>query len=238
MTVRLAADDVRSGLRRPAVELPGAAAAAGRRSAGHGGLLVALVVVVKLGDIGAYTVGRLIGRHKMAPYLSPGKTIEGAVGGLVFACLGAGPGSLVWLLPRVVDGTIARLDWLDPFGIVVGMAGMLGDLAESLLKRDVGPQGLEHLAARLRRRARHRRLAAVRRAGGLLVLDGRACWPMQAVERGRLARRAACCTALRPPTCADQQLRRIRSQRKRCQQLPLGWPASDSSVHCQTIGYS
>ena len=42
--------------------------------------LASWIIVVKMGDIGAYTVGRLIGRHKMAPLLSPGKTIEGAVG--------------------------------------------------------------------------------------------------------------------------------------------------------------
>ena len=46
-----------------------------------------------MGDIGAYTVGRLIGRHKMAPVLSPGKTYEGAVGGIVFRLRGA------WLRP-------------------------------------------------------------------------------------------------------------------------------------------
>jgi len=49
--------------------------------------LVSLIVVVKVGDIGAYTVGRLFGRRKMAPTLSPGKTMEGAVGALAFACL-------------------------------------------------------------------------------------------------------------------------------------------------------
>ena len=51
------------------------------------GVLAAWIIVVKMGDTGAYTVGRLIGRHKMAPLISPGKTIEGAVGGLLFSCL-------------------------------------------------------------------------------------------------------------------------------------------------------
>ena len=53
------------------------------------GALASWLITVNMGDIGAYTVGRLIGRHKMAPLLSPGKTLEGAAGALAFACLGA-----------------------------------------------------------------------------------------------------------------------------------------------------
>ncbi|REK10819.1 MAG: phosphatidate cytidylyltransferase [Planctomycetota bacterium] len=99
--------------------------------------LTALVIVVKLGDIGAYTVGRLVGRRKMAPVLSPGKTWEGAAGGIVFACLGA------WLamewLPRAFDEPLAQHAWSWLlFGPVVGVTGIVGDLAESLFKRDVG----------------------------------------------------------------------------------------------------
>ncbi|HUT10883.1 MAG TPA: phosphatidate cytidylyltransferase [Thermoguttaceae bacterium] len=103
------------------------------------GALASLVIVTKMGDTGAYTIGRLFGRHKMAPVLSPGKTIEGAVGALVFACL-ASWATFTWLLP--VFGEPGRqggtcCGWI-PFGLLVGTAGMLGDLAESLLKRDVG----------------------------------------------------------------------------------------------------
>jgi phosphatidate cytidylyltransferase len=99
--------------------------------------LAALVIVVKLGDTGAYAVGRLVGRHKMSPLISPGKTIEGAVGAVAFACLGA------WLafeqLPARVGCEIAQRPWSWlVFGVVVGGAGLLGDLAESLLKRDLG----------------------------------------------------------------------------------------------------
>jgi phosphatidate cytidylyltransferase len=92
--------------------------------------LVSLIVVVKACDTGAYTVGRLIGRHKLAPVLSPGKTIEGALGGLAFACL-ASCATFAYL----ERGTL--LGWIV-FGLIVGLAGMLGDLAESLIKRDVG----------------------------------------------------------------------------------------------------
>jgi len=103
------------------------------------GALAALVIVVKMGDIGAYTVGRLIGRHKMAPKLSPGKTIEGMFGGLAFCCLGAWV-AFAWLVPAMAsEGSAAGLPygWLI-FGLLVGAAGMVGDLAESLLKRDAG----------------------------------------------------------------------------------------------------
>ena len=98
------------------------------------GALASLIAVVKMGDIGAYTVGRLIGRHKMAPILSPGKTIEGACGAIAFAVLGswlvAGLLFPYWLDMRVTG-------WI-PYGILVGLAGLFGDLSESLLKRDVG----------------------------------------------------------------------------------------------------
>jgi phosphatidate cytidylyltransferase len=103
------------------------------------GALLSLIIVVKMGDTGAYLVGRLMGRHKMTPVLSPGKTIEGAVGAILFACLGAW---LCWrfLLPSMnIAGITSGPYWSwIPFGIFVGIAGIFGDLAESLIKRDVG----------------------------------------------------------------------------------------------------
>ena len=56
------------------------------RLVGGIGYLVTFLLTVKMGDTGAYTIGRLFGRTKMAPALSPGKTIEGAVGALFFSC--------------------------------------------------------------------------------------------------------------------------------------------------------
>ncbi len=113
------------------------------RSLGSGPIglwaLLTLVAVVKCGDIGAYTVGRLIGRHKMAPVLSPGKTWEGAAGAIGFATLSAWL-AIAWLGPLALGDSAPhapRLFWLG-YGIVVGAAGMIGDLAESLLKRDLG----------------------------------------------------------------------------------------------------
>jgi len=103
------------------------------------GALASLIIVVKLGDTGAYSIGRLLGRHKLAPVLSPGKTIEGAIGALAFACLGSWA-TFTWLIPRMAPESSKALPawgWIV-FGLLVGIAGLLGDLAESLIKRDVG----------------------------------------------------------------------------------------------------
>ncbi len=101
--------------------------------------LVSLLVVVKLGDVGAFAVGRLWGRHKIAPALSPGKTIEGAVGALTFACAGSWV-TFHWLIPWTTSPSATPGLWWGwiPFGLLVGTAGMVGDLAESLMKRDAG----------------------------------------------------------------------------------------------------
>ena len=88
--------------------------------------------VPKCCDIGAYFTGKLLGRHKMTPVLSPKKTWEGAVGGLTAGALAAV--AIDQLGPTAVLQKDYR--WEVGFGISVGLAGMLGDLAESLLKRD------------------------------------------------------------------------------------------------------
>jgi phosphatidate cytidylyltransferase len=103
------------------------------------GALASLVIVVKMGDTGAYMLGRLFGRHKMAPRISPAKTIEGAIGALVFSCVGSWA-TFTWLVPLLEPaGSPTRPWWIwILFGLLVGTAGMVGDLAESLLKRDAG----------------------------------------------------------------------------------------------------
>jgi len=100
--------------------------------------LVSLIAVVKFGDIGAYTLGRLFGKHKMAPVLSPGKTIEGAAGALLFAMIAA-VATLIYL-PPVLGEPSGYASWPVAiiYGLIVGLAGMFGDLAESLMKRDRG----------------------------------------------------------------------------------------------------
>jgi phosphatidate cytidylyltransferase len=97
------------------------------------------LIVVKAGDTGAFTVGKLIGRNKLAPALSPRKTVEGAFGALAFAAIAAWI-TFTWLLPWIAKSHERSTPWWAwlAFGLLVGAAGMLGDLAESLMKRDVG----------------------------------------------------------------------------------------------------
>lgn len=96
--------------------------------------LVYLFVTAKGADTGAYTLGRIAGRHKLWPRLSPNKTVEGAVGGLLFAVAGA---LLITAGTRALPH-VAGLSWGGAvlFGLVVGTAAQLGDLMESMIKRD------------------------------------------------------------------------------------------------------
>ncbi|MBM4027039.1 MAG: hypothetical protein FJ280_16790 [Planctomycetes bacterium] len=88
----------------------------------------AFVAVVKSSDIGAYTFGRLFGKHKLAPRVSPGKTWEGLAGAAVVA-------AVVSLALAGVSGIMPL--WLAlVFGAAMAGIGQLSDLAESMLKRD------------------------------------------------------------------------------------------------------
>jgi phosphatidate cytidylyltransferase len=102
------------------------------------GALASVIIVVKAGDIGAYTVGRLIGHYKMAPGVSPGKTMEGAIGAMVFSAAGSWA-TFWWLVPLLRYEGAPKGPWWGwiLFGVLVGIAGMAGDLGESLIKRDV-----------------------------------------------------------------------------------------------------
>lgn len=101
-------------------------------------VLGSLVIAAKCGDIGAYTLGRLFGKKKMVPRLSPGKTWMGGLG----AVLGAGLGSWAWLNwgPSLFFETPPSIPviWALVFGAIIGVVGLVGDLAESLIKRDCG----------------------------------------------------------------------------------------------------
>lgn len=101
-----------------------------------GAFSLALVISAAKGtDIGAYTFGKLLGRHLMTPRLSPKKTWEGALGGLLFSVLFV---SAVTLAERAVMGSQTLDTWseLVAFALIVSVAGQLGDLAESMLKRE------------------------------------------------------------------------------------------------------
>jgi phosphatidate cytidylyltransferase len=80
-------------------------------------------------DTAAYAVGRTCGRHKLCPKISPGKTVEGGVGGLVAATVVA----------AALGGWFGlSLPWGALLGVTLGVAGQLGDLAKSVLKRQAG----------------------------------------------------------------------------------------------------
>jgi len=100
--------------------------------------LASMIICVKAGDTCAYTFGRLWGKRKMAPRLSPGKTWMGLVGAIV----GSIAGSWLWL---TFAGTLflhspkpGSLPVVLLYGLTTGLAGLVGDLVESLVKRDVG----------------------------------------------------------------------------------------------------
>jgi phosphatidate cytidylyltransferase len=95
-----------------------------------------LIAVVKSGDMGAYLVGMALGRHKLLPRISPAKTWEGLAGGLAFAvsCSLVFSGCAGWRLGVVPLGPAHAL----ALGLLLGGAGALGDLFESLVKRASG----------------------------------------------------------------------------------------------------
>lgn len=97
--------------------------------------ITTLITSVKMSDAAAYFSGKSIGRHKLAPGLSPGKTIEGAIGGMAGALLGC-----VIVLYVVAGWLDVELHlpwwWILVYSLSVTVAGVVGDLFISLLKRD------------------------------------------------------------------------------------------------------
>ena len=98
--------------------------------------IVAVISTVKLSDSFAYFAGKRFGTIKLAPKLSPGKTLQGGIGAVVGGVIAA---FIVFYLvsPWIFGVSISKpLWWVVLFGILVTAAGMTGDLAESLIKRD------------------------------------------------------------------------------------------------------
>ncbi len=89
------------------------------------------IAIIWCGDTGAYAVGKLLGRHKLIPAISPGKTVEGSIGGLLFGTLG-GIAIKCAFLPEFAVHHVVIL------GCLLGVVGQISDLGESLLKRDAG----------------------------------------------------------------------------------------------------
>lgn len=102
------------------------------------GLVTILIVAVALTDCGAYLVGKAIGKHKLAPIVSPNKTWEGALGGFIFTGIGM---IVLWKLCETQDWT-SYPDWTVlryfGFGALLSIASQVGDLMESAIKRDAG----------------------------------------------------------------------------------------------------
>lgn len=91
-------------------------------------LLIIFLVIILSGDTGAYFVGKKFGKKKLCPQISPGKTVEGAIGGTVSSILVA-----LLFKQFFYDG----LSWMEVIGIAffVSIIGQIGDLCESLIKR-------------------------------------------------------------------------------------------------------
>jgi phosphatidate cytidylyltransferase len=98
------------------------------------GLLLITLATTKVSDIGAYFTGRFLGRRKLAPRISPNKTVEGALGGLAASIL------VSWVLADLsgLGGPLLSGTWRAlGFGAAVGLGSQLGDLTESFIKRAV-----------------------------------------------------------------------------------------------------
>ena len=97
-------------------------------SAGLGYVLFILLLVI-MTDVGCYYFGRNFGKHKLAPVISPNKTIEGAIGGAICTIIGA-----------FIIAYFIKLPWYHALiaGILVTIFAQIGDLCESLMKRDAG----------------------------------------------------------------------------------------------------
>lgn len=100
-------------------------------------LVLYLIVVVKFTDIGAFFIGCAIGRHKLLPRVSPAKTWEGVVGGLL---VGTGAGwAYWWIVSRQTEAAFVFPLWmLLGLSVLLSVSGIVGDLIESLLKRASG----------------------------------------------------------------------------------------------------
>ena len=98
---------------------------------GGPGLLLVIACATALSDVGAFTVGKMFGKHRLSPLVSPNKTWEGVIGNVVGAALGT------WLLAFALPPTMPT--WLVVvLPLIVAVGAVWGDLLESLIKRELG----------------------------------------------------------------------------------------------------
>jgi phosphatidate cytidylyltransferase len=100
--------------------------------------LVVIVAITWMTDSAAYLGGRAFGKRKLAPTLSPGKTIEGAISGAIV-------GGITGILLSAALGLSLPLYAAAVFGLLISSMGQVGDLAESLIKRDLGIKDMGNL---------------------------------------------------------------------------------------------
>ena len=112
--------------------LPLGAIAALRTTDGPNPLLL-LLLVITVSDTAQFYTGRTLGRRKLAPIVSPGKTVEGAVGGVIAAALVASVAG-----PRLLESLPISAAVFAGLGAALSLTGIVGDLFESLLKRGAG----------------------------------------------------------------------------------------------------
>jgi phosphatidate cytidylyltransferase len=105
-------------------------------------ILLWVLLVTKACDIGAWFTGRAIGRHKLIPWLSPGKTWEGLAGGVVFASIVSYVGLAI--LEAQLHLSRPPLIYAILPGVIFGVVGQAGDLVESVFKRDAGKKDSGH----------------------------------------------------------------------------------------------
>jgi phosphatidate cytidylyltransferase len=91
--------------------------------------VIILFTVTWCYDTGAYTIGRLLGKHKLVPSISPEKTVEGAVGGIAFSIMGILTARAIVEMPLDVPQAVC-------LAVIASVFGQLGDLVESMIKRD------------------------------------------------------------------------------------------------------
>ncbi|MFK7955206.1 MAG: phosphatidate cytidylyltransferase [Lysobacterales bacterium] len=93
------------------------------------GLTIVFFLIIWSADIGAYGAGRLFGRRKLAPSISPGKSWEGVVGGQILVAL------VIWLLLKFTPEGLKLGSWLYPLAAITAAVSVVGDLFISVLKR-------------------------------------------------------------------------------------------------------
>lgn len=98
--------------------------------------LITLITTVKMSDAAAYFAGKTLGKRKLAPSLSPGKTVEGLLGSFLGAALGTA--IVVLIVAPYVFKEQLNIDvwWMVVYPVAITIAGVVGDLAESMFKRD------------------------------------------------------------------------------------------------------